>query len=442
MSAYDDAAPTYLAGGWCPIPVHGKTVPVKGATGYEGTVTPEKVAGWLVADLTQRAINKRGSGMDNIGLRHQRTLAVDVDHGYGDKNGVEQLALYAQKLGLPPLPATWSSTARGDDTPSRQYLYRLAEDVTFATKPCKSVEVCCWHHRFTVCAPTIHPITGTPYKWYLPGNDGVPPSWGAAAPRYPAPDDLAPLPAEWLHAFRGGVANADKSATVVDLPELFATFTPGPPDGLVQHLIDKWSDEGQHVGHDEAKNALINCFMVGREGHPGVADLYQLLIDRYTTYLNIARPTEADREVRNLVTACATIAQQKPVTPIVVGRMPTPAEFMAGARVYLTPITMPVPAPQDDDLVLLFVNTYTRYGTPARLGRRTAWMKTDNSSRLAWHAGCLVNDVLAGHYPGDRALRALADAYRHHGGQDPHGARSILSMALSAVLVRRSGAAA
>lgn len=314
MSApFDETARIYLGAGWWPIPVHGKAVPAKGTTGYGGTVTPEKVEAWLQDDLTARAVAKRGVGLDNIGLRHQLTLAIDVDQGYGVKSGVASLAAWAGKLGLPPLPATWSSTARGDDSPSRQYLYRIPEDAPLKTKPCDSVELCCWHHRFTVVSPTIHPGTKTAYRWYLPGADGVPPSWGKTLDVIPSAAHLPHLPPEWWAAFRGGVANADRTAATVDLPELMATFPDGDPDGLVRWLIEKWSDPAQHVGHDEAKDALIHAFLLGREGHPGVRELYRVLVERFTTYLAVDRPDVAAVEVRSLVEACATIAQQKPI---------------------------------------------------------------------------------------------------------------------------------
>lgn len=313
MNAFDTAAGRYLSLGWSPIPVRGKAMPAKGSTGYDGTVTTPKVQAWLDDDPLIRARAGRGVGLDNIGLRHKLTLAIDVDHGYGDKDGAAQISRYAEKRSLPPLPGTWSSTARGDDSPSRQYLYRLPADERFSTKPCPAVEICCWHHRFTVCAPTVHPTTGAQYRWYRPSEAGLPPTWGEPTDAWPVPDNLADLPRDWIAALRGGVANADRSAVVVDLTSLFATFTPGEPDGLVRHLINRWSDPAVHVGHDEAKNALINAFMLGREGRPGVPALYRVIVGRYVDYLSVARPDVAAAESRSLVAACAAIAQQKPI---------------------------------------------------------------------------------------------------------------------------------
>src|SRR5690606_5319408 len=305
MAPYDEAAEIYLAGELLPIPVRGKNPPVTGATGYEGTVTFDKVNGWLHSDVKARAKAGRGAGYDNLAIRHQLTLAIDVDEGYGGKNGVEQLARFAAERGLPPLPATWSSTARGEDSGSRQYFYRIPEDITFTTKPCKSVELCTWHHRFSVVAPSVHPDTGNTYAWYEPGADGVPPTWGPRTARIPRADMWPTLPAEWFETFRGNAANADRSVETVSVAELVKTFRDGQPDSYVQRLLAKWGDPKQHVGHDEAKDALVHAFMLGREGHTGVRELLNLLWTRYLTYLNEARPRVAQFEARSLVAATA-----------------------------------------------------------------------------------------------------------------------------------------
>lgn len=429
MDPYDEAAEIYAMSRLWPIPVGGKAHPISGATGYDGTVTPEKIAEWLHPDPVRRARAGRGASMSNAGLRHQLTLAIDVDDGYGAKSGVAQLAAWAAKVGLPPLPGTWSSTARGDGSPSRQYVYRIAEDVKFKTKPCNSVELCTWHHRYTVCAPSIHPDTGKVYRWYLPGPDGTPPGWGEPTDRYPTLQAFTALPEVWVNALRGGVVNADRDADTVALPELCATFPAGEPDGLVRHLMAKW--QAEHVGHDELKNGLINALMLGRQGHTGVPALVQLLVGKFRDYARAERPHdpgEADR----LVAFCATIAQQKPLPPPVrPGQVPTPHQFMAG-------MVAPAAEPEEtggratDEEISYFLATYTRYANPARLARRLTWAKTDPAWKQGGHFRHLVEDALAGHYPAGHALRAIGDVHRHHQGTtDP---RLILSLALGAAL--------
>lgn len=420
---YDAAARTYLGAGWWPIPVLGRNTPVKYTTGYDGTVSTEKVEAWLTDDMLVRAQAGRGVRVDNIAIRHQGTLAIDVDHGYGDKNGVEQLAAYAQRAGLPPLPATWSSTARGDDSPSRQYLYRVPEEgVRYKTKPCNSVELCVWHHRFTVCAPTIHEKVDRPYAWYLPGAEGVPPSWGSPVDRFPTPGELPMLPTEWFQAFRGNAANADRTAAVVDLPELFASFPSGDPDGLVAHLITKWSDETQHVGHDEFKNALINALMVGREGHPGVPVLYEVLVNRYTGYLAVARPDEAEHEVRSLVDACVAIAQQKPVEQ--------------------QPMVVEV-EPVDEDTWNAFITTFTDDVRPWMGDNRQKWLRDALLSRprgrvrtFQLHALKGIDEVISGHYSAQRAVDLLVEA----APAEIEDVKTELRVCLSAALSKMEGA--
>lgn len=428
MAPYDDAAEVYLASGLWPIPVMGKNPPVSGATGYTGTVTPEKIVEWLHPDPVRRARAGRGVRLDNLAIRHQATVAIDVDQGYGEKDGVAQLAAWAAKLDLPPLPATWSSTARGDDSPSRQYLYRIPSDIRMKTKPCKAVELCNWHHRFTVCAPSIHP-NGNVYAWYLPGEAGVPPTWGERTDRYPRVDVFADLPREWFEAFRGAEANADRTAATVDLREFVAGLPAGEPDALVQLLIEQWSDPDTHVGHDEAKQAFIHAFMLGREGHPGVEQLITVLYTRLKAYTAVARPDDPD-EAAKLVRDMAVIAQQKPLTQ--------QGGVKLGAKVQHDPLDASVDA--TDDEMAAFIRTYTRYTQPAALGRRVAWAKADPASRQVAHARRMVSDAIDGLYPAMKVARAIRDVYRHHGGANPAIPRKILSQALGAYLNAKAAA--
>lgn len=441
---YDEAAEIYLAGGLWTIPVIGKDQPVAGATGYEGTVTPEKIMRWLHPDPVVRARAGRGVRMDNVAVRHDLTVAIDVDDGYGDKNGVQQLVAFAKKHDLPPLPGTWSSTARGFESPSRQFIYAIAENVKMKTKPCKAVEVCCWHHRYTVASPSIHPNNRRPYTWYLPGAPGVPPTWGAATTRYPRREFFTPLPSEWFRIFQGGLVNADRSAVTVALPGLVATFAPGEPDGLIRYLLAKW--ESEHVGHDEFKNAMIHALMLGRQGHTGVAALVELLIERFTDYVNDARPNTAGREVESLVEFCTTIAQQKPLPPAPKPGEPlTPEQFMADM---VAPTTSsvdnadsadPIGLAAAEELAYLF-GTYTRCVAPERLDLRVTWAMGDPVHRLPVHAQRLIEDALLGLYPAAPAYHGLVAACRVHGISEAD-ARTVFAVALGKVLDARMAAA-
>jgi hypothetical protein len=417
---YDQVAEIYYMSGLWTIPVAGKCPPVAGATGYSGLVNVEKIAAWTDPDPDIRAAAGRYRHHSNVAIRHWRTLAIDVDHGYNDKDGVKHLAQFARDHDLPPLPATWSSTARGDDAPSRQYLYSLppVEQTTFNTKPCDAVELCTWHHRYSVVYPSVHPDNGWTYCWYRPDRDGVPPTWGRRDDQIPRAESFAVLPREWLKAFTGTVADADRTLDTAELSELLNTFPEGAPDIWVQQQIDKYNDMTTHVGHDVFKKAGVHALLLGREGHQGASELFQLLVDRLEHYVYEVRPRSAASEVASLVEWVTELAQQKPLNSW-------------GPRA-LRCSDLEAITPADEDTWSAFLATYTRYLDPWRLGRRVTWMKADGPTGLQRHAGRMVHEVIEGRYPADRALDAVTRTCTALGVTDPAAPRALLSYALEA----------
>src|SRR5690606_9630822 len=109
------------------------------------------------------------------------------------KKGHATLARLEEKLG--ELPATITSTARGQwlpdgtENPSRQHLYRVPAGLRFQTR-FPDVEIIQHSHRYTVVAPSTHPVTQQPYIWY--SYDGEP------MEDFPVLDDLEVLPEAWL----------------------------------------------------------------------------------------------------------------------------------------------------------------------------------------------------------------------------------------------------
>lgn len=93
-----------------------------------------------------------------------------------------------------------------------------------------------------------------------------------------------------------------------------------------------------------------------------------------------------------------------------------------------------------DDELDLFVATFTRYTDPRRLARRQQWMTADPPDRLPGHARRLLEDVIAGCYPAEHAVRALLDGYRHHGDAAPADPKTTMKAALAAVLTAKVGA--
>jgi hypothetical protein len=319
VSPFDRAAREYRAAGWWPMPVRGKRGLIDDTTGYAGTVTDEKIAGWLDPDPLVRFQHKRRGHHDGITVRHWDTIAIDVDQEYGRKRdgtakrGADALAEFAHGRGLPPLPPTWSSTARGDDSPSRQYFYRVPERAPrWNTKPCQDVELCTFHHRHSVVWPSAHEDTGEIYRWYGPGTPGVPPTWGAVGDRVPPVDELAELPIEWYDVLTRDALDRDPGATVAGLAELLDSFNDGPPGPATAEEIAHWSTA--HVGHDEMLRQGMHALVLGRQGFPGARELWDVIHGRYAEYVREARPEEAERQLHGadgVVATAVRAAQQQ-----------------------------------------------------------------------------------------------------------------------------------
>ncbi len=170
---YGSAAWLYLRAGWLPIPLKGKRPLIAGYTGRDGQ-DPSKadVAHWV--EIYPKA---------NIGLRLPAdVVGIDVD-AYGDKRGAETLAALEAQWG--PLPATWVSTSR-DDGISGIYWFAKPEPVEYRSHieigGIADIEIIQRHHRYAVVAPSVHPTTGSPYRWVAPD--------GSVADRIPSLEDL------------------------------------------------------------------------------------------------------------------------------------------------------------------------------------------------------------------------------------------------------------
>lgn len=173
------ASQAYEQLGYKPVPLHGKDLLVSGATGGEGTVTGEKIETWR-----QKFPNA------NTGIVAHGWVAIDVDH-HDDKFGADQLLELERKYGK--LPKTWKSSARGADSPSGQYFYRVEEIVPYESDPTEDIEIIHPTYRYSAVAPSIHPDLGTEYVWYDPS--------GKPASELPEIDALPELPLTWTLAF-------------------------------------------------------------------------------------------------------------------------------------------------------------------------------------------------------------------------------------------------
>jgi len=286
----------YARLGWKPIPVRGKQFPVPGATGQQGTVTPDQMQEW----------QHLGEEFNNLGLRAEGWISIDVDDNYGDKRGAADLEDLVKQVGK-ALPKTFTSTARDPQGKSRQHVYRIADPtLELQSKPRDSIELVQRHHRFMVCWPSIHPSTGTPYTWY--DLDGDPMS------EPPSLDEIPYLPAEWVQHL--AVENGELlDVDVIPAKELLDTFLPEPPCESVQRFITRIETQHKrsHIGHDDYYSYSLQGMMLGREGHKGAIEALTLLRKRFSEYVRAARPQTARTEIKNTFEHAAVRSQQKPL---------------------------------------------------------------------------------------------------------------------------------
>lgn len=241
---YAFAAQLYLDAGWLPVPVRGKDTPVKGYTGKNGAlVTSELVQQW----------QSEAYGGWNIGLRMQRwTIGIDVD-GYVPKTGDQALSRLVQELG--PLPDTWRSTSRLNDSVSGIRFYHVPADAEVFDLH-TDIQVIRHSWRYAVAWPSTHPESGAVYRWFDPSGQLADES------RVPAEAELPDLPLAWLERCRQGRepagrenGSADRSArregrtssyTDPDIPWLEANGIPStePHDDTLRDVVWKLYNAG------------------------------------------------------------------------------------------------------------------------------------------------------------------------------------------------------
>lgn len=264
------ASKAYEQLGYKPVPLYGKDLLVTGATGREGTVTGEQIETWR-----QKYPNA------NTGIVAHGWVAIDVDH-HDDKFGADQLLELERKYGK--LPKTWKSSARGADSPSAQYFFRVEEIVPYESDPTKDIEIIHPTYRYSAVAPSIHPDLGTEYVWYDPS--------GNPASELPDIDALPELPLTWTLAF--------------SKPESLGAYGMKAFDGNNQTWID-WLDDSDptfftlqlleevetlnHIGH----NALLTLLRRVRDletqlWERGVRKAFDAIVKKFYATTNNPEP--------------------------------------------------------------------------------------------------------------------------------------------------------
>lgn len=161
---YAAAAPLYRAAGWMqviPLPEGRKTPPPSGFTGRSRKpVTDEQVQVW------SQATPNANTGI----VIPEGVLVLDIDAAQGHQvkaDGAKGISELSQELGV--LPATWSSTAHGIDSPARHLFYKVPEGLAWKGGAIEGVDILQPGHRYSVVWPSIHP-SGEMYCWYTPSG--------------------------------------------------------------------------------------------------------------------------------------------------------------------------------------------------------------------------------------------------------------------------------
>lgn len=268
---YADNVAEYAQAGWpciLPVPPGDKFPPPTGFTGAEGADTDAfQIVDW-VGKLPHYSIALRMP--DGV-------IGIDVDQYMKkgvQKHGAETLAALIEQLG--PLPATWSSTARGDANgpgESRVMLFqvpvgRYAPNLTAGGTG--DIEIIQRHHRYIVVAPSTNPETGTTYRWYDPT--------GALSDKVPGPMDLAELPISWqAHLAEGasaqGPASADHYSGSLLLEQLEGDWRPECAHITNSRMLSIDAVTAAEAGsrHDAMTGAVHGIIMAAASGHQGVA---------------------------------------------------------------------------------------------------------------------------------------------------------------------------
>jgi hypothetical protein len=246
---FASAAPVYVAAGWAPfpLPAGAKSPPPTGYTGANGRAP-------TVADVTRWCSS---NAFGNIGLHlSATTVGLDVDD-YEGKEGAATLSALVDAHGQ--LPATWSSTSRGEGA-SRIWFFRIPAGVVFPGVLGSGIDVIQNHHRYAVVAPSTHPDTSERYRWWSPE--------GAIATAPPHVDDLADLPAAWVEALQW------RQPELVDpAPTVFAD--PSDHDSIAERINrdHSWHDvligDGWHLAHVKANETA--WVRPGKDARAGIS---------------------------------------------------------------------------------------------------------------------------------------------------------------------------
>lgn len=286
---YTAAAPLYRAAGWMqviPLPEGRKTPPPSGFTGRSRKpVTDEQVQVW------SQATPNANTGI----VIPEGVLVLDIDAAQGHQvkaDGAKGISELSQELGA--LPATWSSTAHGIDSPARHLFYKVPEGLAWKGGAIEGVDILQPGHRYSVVWPSIHP-SGEMYCWYTPS--------GRVASTLPHISDLATLPWKWVDYLRkpdsmANLTHSNPSTTpIASNPRGYDARMCKAVNTFLNRTLANPASKGSR--HDTTLQAVWTLANFAQEGHRGALDAINQLKPRFISEIapdRQGREREAARE--------------------------------------------------------------------------------------------------------------------------------------------------
>ncbi|MCW2496333.1 DNA polymerase [Jatrophihabitans sp.] len=328
---FADTVVAYHQAGWpaiLPVPPE-KSPPPVGYTGADGIDTdPVQLVQWATSHAGWSIALRMPDGV----------IGIDVD-AY-EKHGIQKHGEQSYEAALAawgPLPATWSSTARGAGQPSRISFYRVPPG-RYATKLAGGdVEIIQRHHRYAVVWPSPHTEAGDIYRWYDPS--------GAVVEAPPKPGELPELPAAWVAGLREGatdpaLASADRGSGEYLLAQLLADDRPACAEitSAVMTAVDELTKADAGSRHDTATGRVHHLVQLAAVGHPGLGRAIPTLSELWA---NLTAGEDRGEEWERMLLTSA----RKAVTAVGIAQVANdPCTIIGGI-----PIATPGgPAPGDD----------------------------------------------------------------------------------------------
>jgi len=342
---YAEGVVGYAQAGWpciLPVPALDKFPPPVGFTGADGRDTdPLQLVQWAGTHAEHSIALRMPDGVIGLDVDHYDKLKTlpDGTTKLVEKRGADTLAKYETDWG--PLPATWTSTARGSAEgpgPSRILFYRVPAQ-RYTTKLEGDVEIIQRHHRYAVVAPSVHSgADGAQYRWYDPA--------GQPSELPPKPIELPELPAAWVAGLLEGAtdqgpAAADPASGQHLLDQLLADHRPECAEitNAKQTALEQAGRADQGSRHDTMTGRIHHLVQLAAHGHCGVASA---IAELHELWQHLTAGEDRGREYGDMLRTSA----RKAVTLVGENQVPRDPCFMD--RGFSVPAPVPADGRPDD----------------------------------------------------------------------------------------------